>query len=183
MICLPLTFLPSPGQRLILRISALLLLLCLWIGGTLPAHAASAAVTDAQISKDKNGDLAGRDLSGALLELREFPSADLTNTNFSHAKLGGAVFSNGTLKGTNFEGADLTQVLMDQIRLLQTNLRDTVLTDAILLRTEFRDVDITGADFSGALLSGAEMKQLCKIATGTNSQTGVDTRESLGCRG
>ena len=51
-----------------------------------------------------------------------------------------------------------------------------------MLRSTFDYANITGADFSGALLDGSQMQQLCKIATGVNSQTGVATRDSLGCR-
>ncbi|MDB9496038.1 hypothetical protein PN441_15450 [Spirulina major CS-329] len=44
------------------------------------------------------------------------------------------------------------------------------------------DVTIAGADFTDALLDGKPMRQLCAIASGTNGQTGVETRVSLGCR-
>jgi uncharacterized protein YjbI with pentapeptide repeats len=65
---------------------------------------------------------------------------------------------------------------------LRTDLSDAILVDAILLRTTFEAVNIAGADFSDAMLDGVQVKQLCAIATGTNPQTGVDTRDSLGCR-
>ena len=52
----------------------------------------------------------------------------------------------------------------------------------MMLRTEFRNVKIEGADFSGAILNAFQVKQLCAFASGTNSKTGIDTRESLNCR-
>jgi uncharacterized protein YjbI with pentapeptide repeats len=49
-----------------------------------------------------------------------------------------------------------------------------VLIDTIMLRSTFDDADITGADFSGALLDGTQFRQLCaKSPAGTNPQTGV----------
>jgi uncharacterized protein YjbI with pentapeptide repeats len=51
-----------------------------------------------------------------------------------------------------------------------------------LLRATFDETAIAGADFSGAILDGAQARQLCQTAAGVNSTTGVATRDSLGCR-
>jgi hypothetical protein len=51
----------------------------------------------------------------------------------------------------------------------------------MMLRSTFTDVNIAGADFSDAILGKLQQKELCKIATGTNSKTGVATRDSLAC--
>jgi uncharacterized protein YjbI with pentapeptide repeats len=45
----------------------------------------------------------------------------------------------------------------------------------------FSGADVTGADFSDALIDRADQRQLCAKASGTNPSTGADTRASLGC--
>jgi uncharacterized protein YjbI with pentapeptide repeats len=52
----------------------------------------------------------------------------------------------------------------------------------MLLKSNFRNANVTGADFSDAMLDREQITQLCRSASGVNSVTGVDTRESLGCR-
>ncbi|KAM3102138.1 pentapeptide repeat-containing protein [Phormidesmis sp. 146-12] len=176
MICTPL----MPRLRTLILSIVLAVLFCL--NGTLPANAAASTAASGK-SLDFASDASGnKDFSGRDLRTEEFPGADLDKANFSNSNLEGAVFSTSTLRETNFQGANLNQVMMDQVRLLNVNLSDAVLTDAMLLRTEFRDANVTGADFSGAILSALQVKELCKSASGTNSKTGVDTRESLGCR-
>ena len=46
---------------------------------------------------------------------------------------------------------------------------------------EYGDVGIDGADFTNAVLSRIQQKELCEIANGTNSSTGESTEYSLGC--
>ena len=56
-----------------------------------------------------------------------------------------------------------------------------MLEDAFAFNTRFRNVIITGADFTNVPLRGDVLNTLCAAAEGTNSVTGRETRDSLGC--
>jgi uncharacterized protein YjbI with pentapeptide repeats len=84
---------------------------------------------------------------------------------------------NANLKGANFQYA-----LMDLVDFTAAHLDNAILADALLLRSTFKSAQIAGADFTDALLDGAQRAELCQSATGTNPMTGVETRDSLGCR-
>ncbi len=129
-----------------------------------------------------NAELSGQDFSNQILKSAEFSNANLTDVNFSYSEMPGASFSGSLLKDTKFQGTDLTNAFMDSVKFIGTDLSDAILVESILLGSIFKDVNIEGADFEMAILDGAQVKELCAIARGTNSQTGMDTRESLGCR-
>jgi uncharacterized protein YjbI with pentapeptide repeats len=67
-------------------------------------------------------------------------------------------------------------------RFKNADLSDAIFTDAMMLRSSFDQVNITGADFTNAILDMVQVKKLCLDASGVNSQTGVDTRQSLRCK-
>ncbi len=71
---------------------------------------------------------------------------------------------------------------METINLEGADLSDAILEGAMLSNAQFRLVkSIKGADFTDALVRKDVAASLCKIASGTNPTTGVDTRESLNC--
>jgi uncharacterized protein YjbI with pentapeptide repeats len=144
----------------------------------LPAEAASSAAIRAYDDvKVTTQDFAGKDLQAA-----EFAQVKLKRANFRKANLHGAVFNGVNLTGANWEGVDFTDGIAYLSNFKGANLKDAILVDSVLLRSTFDEAEITGADFSYAVLDGVQQKQLCDRAVGVNSITGADTRESLGCK-
>lgn len=137
------------------------------------AQAASLSFSHAQLK--------GRDFSGQSLFGSGFANANMEGANFENADVRGAVFSASILRNANLKGADFSGGLLDQADFAKVDLRDALLVETILLRSTFDFVNITGADFTDAIMDGGQRKWLCTKAKGTNSKTGVDTKASLEC--
>ncbi|MEY3331935.1 MAG: hypothetical protein RLZZ176_235 [Cyanobacteriota bacterium] len=145
----------------------------------LSAQAASSSnVTSSLLNKV----VPGQDFSGQSLIGKEFTSVKLENTNFSNADLRGAVFNGALLDTVNLHGVDFSEGIAYLSRFKNADLSDAIFTDAMMLRSSFDQVNITGADFTNAILDMVQVKKLCLDASGVNSQTGADTRESLRCK-
>jgi uncharacterized protein YjbI with pentapeptide repeats len=161
------------------QLAAFLLALTIFI---LPRPAQAQSKYYAPPLSFSNAELTRRDFSGQMLRAAEFSNANMDLTNFSKADLRGAIMSASVMTEANLHGANLTNAMIDQVKFTKADLSDAILAETILLRSTFEGVNITGADFTDAIMDGAQVKELCTKASGINSQTGVSTRDSLGCR-
>ncbi len=156
--------------------------LMVWLSQGAPAQAAIANGSEVIYPQHlSNSQILDRDFSNQDLRASEFASSKLLRSNLHGANLRGAVFSRSVIIDTDLSGTNLTDAMLDQVDFQNVNLSDAVLADTILFRSEFHNVKIDGTDFTDALLDGAQARQLCEVATGVNSKTGIATRDSLGC--
>lgn len=138
--------------------------------------ASSSSVTQSILNKGEGEDFSGKNLIRA-----EFTNRVFKNTNFSKADLRGALFNGVFLDGADLSEVDFSSGISYVSRFRNVNLGNAILANANMLQSSFDNVDVTGADFSEAILDRQQVKKLCVNASGVNPKTGIDTRESLGC--
>jgi uncharacterized protein YjbI with pentapeptide repeats len=169
------------GEALLRWIARLALPALLLVGIWIPAEAAQAITAPELRSfsalQDLDPDMHGRDL-----RQQEFLKAVMRGFDLHGADLRGAVFNSSDLRGADLQDADLRDVVAYATRFEAADLRGALLADAMLLQSRFEDAQIENADFSDAVIDRAERRRLCATAAGHHPVTGVDTRESLGCR-
>ena len=122
------------------------------------------------------------DMHGLDLKEKECLKADLQGVNLSDTDLRGAVINTSQLQGADLQRADLGEVVAFSSRFDGADLRNARFENAMLMQSRFNDAQIEGADFTNAVIDLPQLKALCARAEGTNTITGVSTRESLGCR-
>ncbi|AFZ34799.1 pentapeptide repeat protein [Stanieria cyanosphaera PCC 7437] len=166
-------------MKYFLRLSTLLfLLILLWFPSPVQA-ASSSAVTPSTFSEV---DFRSKDFSGKNLQSIDFAKVDLESANFSNADLRGAVFNASNLANANLQGVDFSYGFAYLTNFDGADLTDAIFQETILSFSTFEGAKIKNADFTFAVLEKWQVKQLCANASGVNPKTGVDTRESLGCK-
>ncbi|CAM9825854.1 unnamed protein product [Pylaiella littoralis] len=148
------------------------------LGAPAPASAISGGGLDyAELN------LTGKDFSNGKYKSKDFSGAIAKEVNFSGSDLRGVRFFKADLKKANFTGANLGTASLEE-----ADLDGTILTNAVAAGSYFGNNvnnvgDISGADFTDALIRKDVAKSLCARpdAKGTNPTTGTDTRESLLC--
>ena len=128
-------------------------------------------------------DVLKEDLHGKDLQNTEYVKYDLSGQDLGEANLQGAYMSVTTAKNASFKGANMKDLIAYATRFDNADLSDANLTNGELMKSIFDGANIDGADFTDANLDLKTRKSLCERATGTNSQTGVNTVDSLECSG
>lgn len=159
-------------RRPLAFLAALLLLLTPLLYSAAPVNAAVDVAKQVLIGAD----YANKDLAGATFNLSNLREADLSGSDLHGASLYGAKLQDADLSNT-----DLREATLDSAVMTGTNLSNAVLEGAFAFNTRFKDVVITGADFTDVPMRADQLKSLCVVADGTNPVTGRNTRESLGC--
>lgn len=117
-------------------------------------------------------DLAGADLSGAVLANATFRQVDLSDARLAEARLDASDFRHAVLSAADLAGADLGVAALRHARLDLSNLEGAVLRGSDLSGAVLAGARTAGADFRGANLMGADLREadLSKAENLTQSQ-------------
>jgi uncharacterized protein YjbI with pentapeptide repeats len=118
-------------------------------------------------------DMAGADLTGAILRDVSMGRAKLTGVNFTRVDGPDSRFVSSDLTGADFteavlRSADFTRATLRGAKFLRTDLRRARLFRADLTGADLTGAELDGADFAGAILEGVRWTDGQKLC-GTGS--------------
>ena len=102
--------------------------------------------------QEKNGNLAGVDLSGKRLR-----GVNLTGVDLTGAKLQGTLLIEADLSGATLTGADLSKAELSLAMLDKTNLTKATLSQVKLQRAQLLSTNLDGAQLDGASFVGTQV--------------------------
>ncbi|CCG42262.1 pentapeptide repeat-containing protein [Magnetospirillum molischianum] len=117
-------------------------------------------------------DLAGADLTEAVLPQASFREADLSDACLARARLDGSDFRRAILSAADLGGADLGVATLRHARLDLSNLEGAALRGCDLSGAVLSRARLAGADMKGAILVGADLRaaDLSKVENLTQTQ-------------
>jgi len=128
-------------------------------------------------------DLAGADLTDAILPQASFRESDLSDASLSRARLDGSDFRRAILSAADLGGANLGVAALRHARLDLSNLEGAVLRGCDLSGAVLSRARLAGADLKGAIMVGADLRaaDLSKVENLTQMQVektlcNLDTR-------
>ncbi|CAA7615894.1 pentapeptide repeat-containing protein [Magnetospirillum sp. SS-4] len=117
-------------------------------------------------------DLAGADLSGAILANATFREVDLSDACLADARLDGSDFRYATLSAADLAGANLGVAALRHAKLDLSNLEGAILRGSDLSGARLSGARMAGADLKGAILIGSDLREadLSKVDGLTQAQ-------------
>lgn len=112
----------------------------------------------------KGANLAGYDLSEAILNQCSLAAANVDGTNLRGAKLRESLINGSSIRNADFTGADLTQASMLSLKCIESNFSSADLTrvlmyDSTMFSCNFDKADLESAELESALFNGSSFRK------------------------